>query len=64
MYKGTNVQMYKCTAGANQRNFWQKLQLVLFSQNIHLLIVNGELDDYDDDDDDDNDVDHDVNDDW
>ena len=55
--------MYKCTTAANQRNFWQKLQLVLFSQNIHLLMVNGEIDDYDDDDDDDNDVDHDVNDD-
>ena len=64
MYEGSNVQMHKCTAGANQRNFWQKLQLVLFSQNIHLLMVNGELDDYDDDDDDNvNDVDHDVNDD-
>ena len=54
-----------CTVSANQRNFWQNLKLLPFSLNIHLLVVDGEVDNYpeDNEDDDDNDVDVDEDDD-
>ena len=64
-YSKTAFELNTCTVSANQRNFWQNLKLLPFSLNIHLFVVDGEVDNYpeDNEDDDDNDVDEDEDDD-